>query len=177
MAHKSNTQVDMSVGNVAIGQAYVGNVLVYSADADKYIVLSGKTSNAGSVSVVADGSETGRKTSVSETGWKLTGDGRIAAALSKEVDFTKYSKLYFTVTENTAYQYATLGYRTDSKTWINASGVSVATKKVLNYGQTGTFFVDIKEDDASGYIILEIMNHGVGISNANGVTISEIWLE
>lgn len=153
--------------------------VIFSAE---YTVLEGATSNAGSPSIVIYDSGDGRSTNLSSAGWRVQGNGRVCAALANKVTLSGYSYINFTVTANDVFisgstGYAALGYRTDSKTWINAMGVSVSTKTVIStYGQTGTFQVAINSSDASGYIIVEEMSQGSGISSSCGLTISKIWL-
>ncbi len=146
-------------------------------------ILSGATSNAGTPSIIIYDSGDGRSTSLSSSGWRVQGNGRVCAALPLMVNFTGYTKLNFTVESNDVYMtgngenYLALGYRTDEKTWINAVGVAPNTKTVLTtYGKTGDVSVSITSGHGAGYIIVEFKNHGSGLSNTLGVTISKIWL-
>lgn len=171
----------------ALGTGYAFNGTTYVllfGDGDHMVhtseILSGSTSKAGTPSIVIYDSGDGRTTNLSSAGWRVQGNGRVCAALPYKVLFSGYTKINFTVTANDVFTsggYLALGYRTDTKTWINGAGVDPPTKVVsTTYGKTGTFTVPITSGHGGGYIIVEEMSQGVGISSQCGVTISKIWL-
>ena len=153
--------------------------LVYSST---MVILDGSTNTAGTPAFhKTDSGDGNHRTWVDSGGWRVQGNGRVSAALNNKVTISGYSYLCFEITANNVFTgngYAAFGYRTDTKGWINAAGVTVDTRVVwTTYGQTGTAKVQIRSGDSSAYIIVEEMSQGVGISSDCGVTIKKIWLE
>ena len=172
--HKSNNQISkLYVGNKQIAKVYKGNTLIYNAE---YVILNGATSNAGSPSIVVSDSGDTRNTGLGDGAWYLINNGASVAALANKVTFTGYSKLWFRVLENKAFTDASIGYRTDTKTWLNASGVVSATRVDLSPNQIGDFYINIPSGNTSGYIIIQQTSQGVGVM-PSPLRISKIWLE